>query len=123
MLMAGGGFPGQEDEFEDEPRMTTRRPRLQNRRRDRTSRWLCFDEIRSVQQREHRQPHRSYSEQSAIQVNADGLPVPSTLQGVFEGAMDTSQLLPGQTVEIRLTGPVNPGSPVRGDRQPCAGCG
>jgi hypothetical protein len=30
----------------------------------------------------------------------------------FESAMDTSQLLPGQTIEIRLTGPVNPGPPV-----------
>jgi len=47
-----------------------------------------------------------------FQVEAAGLPVPSALQGVFEGAMDTSQLLPGQTVQIRLTGAANPGPPV-----------
>jgi len=47
-----------------------------------------------------------------FQVKADGLSVPSALQGSFEGATDTSQLLPGQTVEIRLTGPANPGPPV-----------
>ena len=47
-----------------------------------------------------------------FQVKADGLSVPSVLQGSFEGAMDTSQLLPGQTVEIRLTGPANPGPPI-----------
>lgn len=36
-----------------------------------------------------------------FQVDANGLTVPSTLQQAFEGATDTSQLLPGQTVQVR----------------------
>jgi len=36
-----------------------------------------------------------------FQVDANGLSVPSTLQQAFEGATDTSQLLPGQTVQVR----------------------
>jgi hypothetical protein len=47
-----------------------------------------------------------------FQVKADGLQVPSLLQGSFEGATDTSQLLPGQMVGIRLAQPANPGPPV-----------
>jgi hypothetical protein len=38
---------------------------------------------------------------TSFQVDANGLTVPSTLQQGFEGATDTSQLLPGQTVQIR----------------------
>jgi Domain of unknown function (DUF5666) len=49
---------------------------------------------------------------SQFQVDTDGLAVTSTLQGSFEGATDSSQMLPGQTVQVRLTGPANPGPPV-----------
>jgi len=38
---------------------------------------------------------------TSFQVDANGLAVPSTLQQGFEGATDTSQLLPGQTVQVR----------------------
>jgi len=37
---------------------------------------------------------------------------PSALVMAFQNATDTSQLLPGQTVEVRLTAPANPGPPV-----------
>jgi len=47
-----------------------------------------------------------------LQVKADGLQVPSALRDSFEGATDTSQLIPGQTVQIRLTGQANPGPPL-----------
>jgi hypothetical protein len=47
-----------------------------------------------------------------FRVDAGGLQVPSTLQGNFEGATDTSQLLPGQVVQIRLMSPANPGPPL-----------
>jgi hypothetical protein len=46
-----------------------------------------------------------------FQVQADGLSVPSSLQGAFEGATDTSQLVPGQEVQIRASHGVNAGSP------------
>jgi hypothetical protein len=35
-----------------------------------------------------------------FQVDANGLNVPSALQGTFEGATDTSQLMPGQDVQV-----------------------
>ena len=38
---------------------------------------------------------------TSFQVDANGLTIPSTLQQGFEGATDTSQLLPGQTVQVR----------------------
>jgi hypothetical protein len=47
-----------------------------------------------------------------FQVQADGLSVPSSLQGAFEGATDTSQLVPGQEVQIRASHGVNAGSPI-----------
>jgi hypothetical protein len=48
----------------------------------------------------------------AFQVEADGLSVPSSLQGAFEGSTDTSQLVPGQVVEIRPSMPVTAGPPI-----------
>jgi len=44
---------------------------------------------------------------TSFRVDTDGLSVPSTLQQAFENSTDTSQLLPGQTVQVRkvsLTG-------------------
>lgn len=38
---------------------------------------------------------------TSFQVDANGLSVPPNLQQGFEGATDTSQLLPGQTVQVR----------------------
>ncbi len=38
---------------------------------------------------------------TSFRVDTNGLTVPSTLQQAFEGATDTSQLMPGQTVEVR----------------------
>lgn len=48
-----------------------------------------------------------------FQVDASGLNVPSALQGAFEQATDTSQLMPGQEVQIRSTSGSGPtGSPI-----------
>jgi Domain of unknown function (DUF5666)/Domain of unknown function (DUF4382) len=48
-----------------------------------------------------------------FQVDANGLNVPSALQGAFEQATDTSQLMPGQEVQIRSSSGGNPtGSPI-----------
>lgn len=38
---------------------------------------------------------------TSFRVDTNGLSVPSTIQQAFEGATDTSQLLPGQTVQVR----------------------
>ena len=73
---------------------------------------VVLDELRSVNNVGIGNPIVVTLSNPEFQVKADGLSVPSALQGDFEGATDTSQLLPGQTVEIRLTGPANPGPPV-----------
>jgi len=39
---------------------------------------------------------------ASFQVKSDGLSVPSALQNSFQAAMDTSQLLPGQEVQVRI---------------------
>lgn len=39
---------------------------------------------------------------TSFQVDANGLSIPSSLQQAFESATDTSQLMPGQTVQVRL---------------------
>jgi hypothetical protein len=38
---------------------------------------------------------------TSFRVDTNGLTVPATLQQAFEGATDTAQLLPGQTVQVR----------------------
>jgi hypothetical protein len=47
-----------------------------------------------------------------FEIESDGLSVPSTLQAAFTGAMDTSQLLPGQVVQIRPSAGVTAGPPI-----------
>ena len=47
-----------------------------------------------------------------FEVKTDGLSVPSGLQAAFAGATDTSQLMPGQVVEIRLSAPASVGPPI-----------
>lgn len=47
-----------------------------------------------------------------FQVQMEELNAPSTLVNAFQSATDTSQLLPGQAMEIRLTSPANPGPPI-----------
>src|SRR6266699_904139 len=47
-----------------------------------------------------------------FQVRMEELNAPSGLVSAFQGATDTSQLLPGQAVEIRLTAPANAGPPI-----------
>lgn len=48
-----------------------------------------------------------------FQVDSNGVNVPSALQGAFEQATDTSQLMPGQEVQIRSTSGSGPtGSPI-----------
>jgi hypothetical protein len=48
----------------------------------------------------------------SFEVKADGLSVPSALQGAFTSATDTSQLMPGQVLQIRPSAPVTAGPPI-----------
>jgi Domain of unknown function (DUF5666) len=49
---------------------------------------------------------------SGFQVKAEGLAVPSVQKGDFESAADTSQLIAGQMVQVRVKGGVSQGPPL-----------
>ncbi len=73
---------------------------------------VVLEELRDVANVTNGNPIVVTLSNPSFRVDTDGLTVPAGLQGVFEGATDTSQLLPGQVVEIRLTAPVNAGPPI-----------
>jgi hypothetical protein len=73
---------------------------------------VVLDKLRSVNNVSAGNPIVVTLNAARFQVKADGLQLPSRLQGNFEGATDTSQLLPGQMVGIRLAEAANPGPPV-----------
>lgn len=73
---------------------------------------VVLEELRSVNNVAVGNPVMVTLSNPTFRVKVDGLQVPSALQGAFEGAVDTSQLLTGQTVQIRLTAPANPGPPI-----------
>ena len=73
---------------------------------------VVLDELRSVNNVSVGNPVVVTLSSPTFRVDTDGLTVPSGLQGAFEGATDTSQLLTGQSVEVRLTGPATAGPPI-----------
>jgi hypothetical protein len=73
---------------------------------------VVLDELRSVNNVSVGNPIMVTLSNPSFRVKTDSLQVPSALQGAFESAVDTSQLLTGQVVQIRLTSPANPGPPV-----------
>jgi Domain of unknown function (DUF5666) len=112
MLMAGGAFLAKRIGFEDDAE-DDELEGIVFKIDDATHfEMVVLDELRSINNVSVGNPTVVTLSNPRFQAQADGLPVPSMLQGGFEGATDTSQLLPGQTVQIRLTGPANPGPPV-----------
>jgi hypothetical protein len=73
---------------------------------------VVLEELRSINNISVGNPVVVTLSSPTFRVKTDGLSVPSALQGAFESAVDTSQLLTGQTVQIRLTAPANPGPPI-----------
>jgi len=73
---------------------------------------VVLDELRSLNNVNVGNPVVVTLSNPSFQVQMEDLNAPSTLVNAFQSATDTSQLLPGQTVEVRLTGPANPGPPV-----------
>ena len=111
-LMAGGGFAAQEIAFEDDAE-DDELEGIVFKIDDATHfEMVVLDELKSVNNVSVGNPIVVTLSNPQFQVKAGRLPVPSALQADFEGAMDTSQLLPGQAVQIRLTVPANPGPPV-----------
>jgi Domain of unknown function (DUF5666) len=72
---------------------------------------VVLDELRAVNNLNLGNPVVVTLNNASFEIQADNLPVPVALQSSFDGVTDTSQLLPGQTVQVRLTAPVNPGPP------------
>jgi hypothetical protein len=72
---------------------------------------VVLDELKTVNNVNIGNPIVVTLSNPTFQIQADNLPVPGALQNSFQGATSTAQLLPGQTVQIRLTAPVNPGPP------------
>jgi len=73
---------------------------------------VVLDELRSLNNINVGNPVVVTLSNSSFQAQIEELNAPSALVSAFQGATDTSQLLPGQTVEIRLTAPANPGPPI-----------
>jgi Domain of unknown function (DUF5666) len=112
MLMPGGVFLARRIEFEDDAEDDELEGIVFKIDDTTHFEMVVLDELRSVNNVDIGNPTVVTLSNPGFQVEADGLSVPSMLLGGFEGATDTSQLLLGQTVQVRLTGPANPGPPV-----------
>lgn len=112
MLMPGGVFLAKKIEFEDNAE-DDELEGIVFKIDDATHfEMVVLDELRSVNNVNVGNPTVVTLSNPGFQVETGGLPVPSSLEGNFQGAKDTTQLLTGQTVQIRITSPANPGPPV-----------
>jgi len=111
-LMAGGVFLAKKIEFEDDAEGDELEGVVFKIDDAAHFEMVVLDELKNVNNVSIGNPTVVTLSNPEFRVRADGVQVPSTLQGDFEGATDTSQLLPGQTVQIRLTSPASPGLPV-----------
>jgi hypothetical protein len=73
---------------------------------------VVLDELRSINNVNVGNPIIVTLSNPTFQVQEEELSVSGTFAAAFDSAVDTSQLLPGQDVEIRLTAPANPGPPI-----------
>jgi hypothetical protein len=73
---------------------------------------VVLDELRSLNNVNVGDPVVVTLSSPNFQVQMEDLHAPSTLVNAFQSSMDTSQLLTGQAVEVRLTAPASPGPPV-----------
>ena len=112
LMMPGGSFLAKEISFED----NTEDDELEGvvfKIDDATHfEMVVLDELRSVNNINVGNPVVVTLSNPNFQVSMEDLNAPTTLVNAFQSAADTSQLLTGQTVEVRLTAPANPGPPV-----------
>lgn len=111
-IMAGGIFLARKIEFEDDAEDDELEGIVFTVDDAMHFEMVVLDELRSVNNVTVGNPVVVTLSNPSFQVKAESLSVPSGLQGAFEGATDTSQLLTGQTVQIRLTAPASMGPPV-----------
>jgi Domain of unknown function (DUF5666) len=72
---------------------------------------VVLDELRSVNNVNLGNPVVVTLNNATFRVQTDNLPAPGTLLASFESATNTAQLIPGQTVQVRVAAPVNSGPP------------
>jgi len=111
-MMAGGVFLARKIEFEDQVEDDELEGVVFKIDDATHFEMVVLDELRSVNNVSVGNPVVVTLSSPTFRVHTDGLTVPSGLQGAFEGATDTSQLLTGQSLEVRLTGPANAGPPI-----------
>ena len=105
-IMAGGVFLAKKIEFEDNA-IDDELEGIVFKIDDATHfEMVVLEELRDVTNVANGNPIVVTLSNPSFRVDNDGLTVPAGLKGSFEGATDTSQLLTGQAVQIRLTGPV-----------------
>jgi uncharacterized protein DUF5666 len=73
---------------------------------------VVLDELQSINNVSVGNPVVVTLSNPTFQVQEEELSVSGTFATAFDSAIDASQLLPGQEVEIRLTAPANPGPPI-----------
>ena len=73
---------------------------------------VVLDELRSINNVNVGNPIMVTLSNPTFQVQEEELSVSGSFAAAFDSATDTSQLLPGQDVEIRLTAPARQGTPI-----------
>jgi hypothetical protein len=111
-IMAGGVFIARKIEFEDDAADHELEGAVFKIDDATHFEMVVLDELSSVAGVSMGNPIVVTLSSPSFQVESDGLSIPSTLQGAFESATDTSQLLQGQVVEIRLSTPPSAGPPI-----------
>jgi Domain of unknown function (DUF5666) len=111
-IMAGGGMIAKKIEFEDDAEDDELEGAVFKIDDATHFEMVVLGELRSVNNVGLGNPIVVTLSNPGFQVEADGLSVPSSLQGAFEGATESSQLIPGQVVEIRTSMPAAAGPPI-----------
>lgn len=112
MMMPGGIFLAREISFEDETEDDELEGVVFKIDDAMHFEMVVLDELRSLNNVDVGNPIVVTLSNPSFQVQMEDLNAPSALVNAFQSATDTSQLLTGQTLEIRLTAPANPGPPV-----------
>lgn len=112
MMMPGGGFLAREISFEDQGEDDEMEGVVFKIDDATHFEMVVLDELRSLNNVNVGNPVVVTLSNPSFQVQMEELNAPSALVSAFQSATDTSQLLTGQTVEVRLTAPANPGPPI-----------
>jgi hypothetical protein len=109
-LMAGGGFIARKIELEDDKADNEFYGVIFKIDDASTFEMVVLGELTALQGIDPGNIVKVELNHTSFQVDSNGLSIPGSLQGAFENASDTSQLLPGQEVQVRERGTVFTGT-------------